>query len=206
MAWLDDVLGLVSAVAPAAIRAGTDRPYNLNFFCHRPPEPDAAREAAWRATLAPFYREHAIDPAAIPAGPGRTPFSAELAGLIEAFRPPVVSFHFGLPAPDLLARVKGWGAKVLSSATTVAEARWLQAHGADAVIAQVGHKATDQPLDPRPQSVALAVLLALLVFLVVVDVHAQRPLAQDAVLGAPEIPVPAHEQPALAEGLQHAGI
>ncbi len=120
----------------AAIRAGTDRPYNLNFFCHRPPEPDAAREAAWRATLAPFYREHAIDPAAIPAGPGRTPFSAELAGLIEAFRPPVVSFHFGLPSAELVARVKRWGARVLSSATTVDEARWLEARGVDAVIAQ----------------------------------------------------------------------
>ncbi len=120
----------------AVIRAGTDRPYNLNFFCHRPPEPDAAREAAWRATLAPFYREHAIDPAAIPAGPGRAPFSAELAGLIEAFLPPVVSFHFGLPSAELVARVKRWGARVLSSATTVDEARWLEAQGVDAVIAQ----------------------------------------------------------------------
>ena len=119
-----------------ALRAATARPFNLNFFCHRPPEPDAAREAAWRATLAPFYREHAIDPAAIPAGPGRTPFSAELAGLIEAFRPPVVSFHFGLPSAELVARVKRWGARVLSSATTVDEARWLEARGVDAVIAQ----------------------------------------------------------------------
>ena len=119
-----------------AIRAGTDRPYNLNFFCHQPPTPDAAREAAWRATLGPYYREHAIDPATIAAGPGRAPFSAELADLIEAFRPPVVSFHFGLPAAELVARVKRWGARVLSSATTVDEARWLEARGVDAVIAQ----------------------------------------------------------------------
>ncbi len=120
----------------AAIRAGTDRPYNLNFFCHQPPAPDAAREAAWRATLGPYYREHAIDPATIAAGPGRAPFSAELADLIEAFRPPVVSFHFGLPSAELVARVKRWGARVLSSATTVDEARWLEARGVDAVIAQ----------------------------------------------------------------------
>lgn len=120
----------------AAIRAGTDRPYNLNFFCHQPPTPDAAREAAWRATLGPYYREHAIDPATIAAGPGRAPFSAELADLIEAFRPPVVSFHFGLPSAELVARVKRWGARVLSSATTVDEARWLEARGVDAVIAQ----------------------------------------------------------------------
>jgi nitronate monooxygenase len=55
--------------------------------------------------------------------------------VLSEFQPPVVSFHFGLPAPDLLARVKGWGAKVLASATTVAEARWLEAHGVDAIIA-----------------------------------------------------------------------
>lgn len=120
----------------AAIRAQTDRPFNVNFFCHTPPAPDAAREAAWRATLAPAYAEFGIDPATISAGPGRRPFDAETAELLAAFAPPVVSFHFGLPPPELLARVRGWGAKVLSSATTVEEARWLEAHGVDAVIAQ----------------------------------------------------------------------
>ena len=120
----------------AAIRAQTDRPFNVNFFCHTQPAPDAAREAAWRATLAPAYAEFGIDPAAIPAGPGRRPFDAETAELLAAFAPPVVSFHFGLPSPELLARVRGWGARVLSSATTVEEARWLEAHGVDAVIAQ----------------------------------------------------------------------
>lgn len=120
----------------AAIRAQTDRPFNVNFFCHTQPAPDAAREAAWRATLAPAYAEFGIDPAAIPAGPGRRPFDAETAELLAAFAPPVVSFHFGLPSPELLARVRSWGAKVLSSATTVEEARWLEAHGVDAVIAQ----------------------------------------------------------------------
>lgn len=119
-----------------AIKAATDRPYNVNFFCHTPPQPDAAREAAWRAALALYYAELELDPAEIPAGPGRAPFSAELAEVLEAFRPPVVSFHFGLPSPELLARVKRWGARVLSSATTVEEARWLEANGADVVIAQ----------------------------------------------------------------------
>lgn len=119
-----------------ALRAGTSQPVNLNFFCHTQPEPDAAREAAWRQALAPFYAEAGLDLASVPAGPGRVPFSHAIADLIEPFRPPVLSFHFGLPAPDLLARVKAWGAVVLSSATTVAEARWLQAHGADAIVAQ----------------------------------------------------------------------
>lgn len=119
-----------------AINALTRRPYNLNFFCHTPPPADAVREARWRQLLAPYYAEFGIDPASVPEGSGRTPFSAEVADLIEPFRPPVISFHFGLPSAALLARVKSWGTKILSSATTLAEARWLEARGVDAVIAQ----------------------------------------------------------------------
>jgi len=120
----------------AAIKAATDKPYNVNFFCHTPPPPDAGREAAWRKALAPYFKEHGVDADTIPAGPGRAPFSAEAAAVLEEFKPRVVSFHFGLPSPELLARVRSWGAKILSSATTVEEARWLEAHGVDAVIAQ----------------------------------------------------------------------
>lgn len=118
------------------LRAGTERPYNVNFFCHTPPVPDAAREAQWRQALGPYYAEFGIDPAGIQPGPGRAPFTAEIADLVEPYRPPVISFHFGLPSADLLVRVKSWGSTVLSSATTVAEARWLEDHGADVIIAQ----------------------------------------------------------------------
>jgi nitronate monooxygenase len=120
----------------AAFRAGSTKPINVNFFCHVQPAPDAARDAAWRSALAPYYAELGIDADAIAAGPGRLPFGSGAADVLEAFRPEVVSFHFGLPAPDLLARVRGWGARILSSATTVDEARWLEAHGVDAIIAQ----------------------------------------------------------------------
>ena len=120
----------------AQIKAGTTRPYNVNFFCHVPPAPSAEREAAWRAALSPYYQEFGIDVNAIPAGPGRAPFSAEYADVLAEFTPAVVSFHFGLPSAELLARVRAWGAKILSSATTVDEARWLVDHGVDAVIAQ----------------------------------------------------------------------
>jgi nitronate monooxygenase len=120
----------------AAIRAATSKPFNVNFFCHTAPEPDASREAAWRDALLPYYEELGVDPSTIPSGPGRTPFSAEAAELVEELRPPVVSFHFGLPSAELLAQVKSTGAFVLSSATMVEEALWLEASGADAVIAQ----------------------------------------------------------------------
>ena len=118
------------------ITAATAKPFNLNFFCHTPPEPDPRRGAAWRSTLRPYYDELgvAIDDAAAVGGP--VPFSHEAADILSVMKPPVVSFHFGLPTPDLLHRVRSWGAKVLSSATTVDEARWLEAHGVDAVIAQ----------------------------------------------------------------------
>lgn len=120
----------------AAIKAHTDKPYNVNFFSHTSPVPNAERETAWRRTLAPYHAEFGIDTDAIPAGPGREPFSAEVADLLAEFKPPVISFHFGLPAPELLERVRTWGAKILSTATTVDEARWLEAHGVDAIIAQ----------------------------------------------------------------------
>jgi len=118
------------------LQARTQRPYNVNFFCHEPPEPSPDREAAWRETLAPYYREFGIDPGSIPAGPGRMPFSEDAAEVLAAFKPKVVSFHFGLPAAALLQRVRSMGAKILSSATTVEEARWLESRGVDAIIAQ----------------------------------------------------------------------
>lgn len=119
-----------------AIKAQTRNAYNVNFFCHQPPEVDAAREALWRTALTPYYAEFGMDPHAAPAGAGRIPFSEAAAEVLEEFKPAVVSFHFGLPSPALVARVRSWGSMIFSSATTVDEALWLQAHGADAVIAQ----------------------------------------------------------------------
>ncbi len=118
-----------------ALRAGTSRPFNVNFFCHRQPQPDPTRDAGWMAALAPYYRQCGIEPTAA-AGPGRAPFSPAFADILAELRPPVVSFHFGLPEPALLDRVRQSGAKILSSATPVDEARWLEAHGVAAVIAQ----------------------------------------------------------------------
>jgi nitronate monooxygenase len=119
-----------------AIKAQTSRPFNVNFFCHDQPAVDADREAAWRAALAAYYAEFGIDPATIKPGPGRAPFDAAAAAVLERVRPAVVSFHFGLPADDLLARVRAFGAKIVGCATTVAEARWLEAKGVDAIVAQ----------------------------------------------------------------------
>jgi len=120
----------------AYITARTTKPYNVNFFCHAPPSPSAEREREWRAALAPYYRELEIDPAAIAPETSRAPFDAKAAEVLDEFKPAVVSFHFGLPSADLLARARAGGAKIFSSATTVDEARWLEARGVDAIIAQ----------------------------------------------------------------------
>jgi nitronate monooxygenase len=119
-----------------ALRGKTGRPFNVNFFCHANPTADPEREAAWRLLLSPYLKEYGIVLPETPAAALRRPFDSEAADALEPFKPAVVSFHFGLPPADLLARVKSWGSKVLSSATTVEEASWLEARGVDAIIAQ----------------------------------------------------------------------
>ncbi|WP_147044614.1 NAD(P)H-dependent flavin oxidoreductase [Methylobacterium gnaphalii] len=131
-AWPADQIRTVVA----SIRENTDRPLNLNFFCHVAPPEDEAAEARWLARLEPYYREHGIDPASSAPMAKRAPFDATACALVEELRPKVVSFHFGLPYKALLARVRAAGSLVFASATTVAEARWLAERGVDAVIAQ----------------------------------------------------------------------
>lgn len=127
---LDQARAALALIGPC-----TSRSINLNFFCHTAPTPDAARSLNWRARLAPYYIELGLDPEAAPPSTDRRPFDNAYCELVETYRPTVVSFHFGLPSSELLERVKAIGAKVISSATTVAEARWLEDRGCDAIIA-----------------------------------------------------------------------
>ncbi|MGQ7794259.1 NAD(P)H-dependent flavin oxidoreductase [Faunimonas sp. B44] len=117
------------------IRAATNRGFAMNFFCHPALHPAEGAAERWRARLAPYYTELDLEPPA-ELSAGRAPFDDAFCALVEEIRPKVVSFHFGLPPDDLLARARSTGAKVLSSATTVAEARWLVEKGVDAIIAQ----------------------------------------------------------------------
>jgi nitronate monooxygenase len=117
------------------IRKATNRGFAMNFFCHAAPGDQTAAEAAWRRTLEGYYAELGVEPPG--SNPGaRAPFDEEFCAVVEEVRPKVVSFHFGLPHDDLLKRVRRAGAKILSSATTVREARFLAGKGVDAVIAQ----------------------------------------------------------------------
>lgn len=117
----------------ADVRAQAEGPLNLNFFCHRlrsPPD-----EAAWLEVLAPFYIEEGVGPPQT-APPPRAPFDEAMCAVVEEVRPAIVSFHFGLPEPELFARVRATGALIFGNATTVAEARYLAVQGVDAIIAQ----------------------------------------------------------------------
>lgn len=118
------------------IRSQTNRPFNLNFFAHQNPRPDQAQDSLWRKTLSPYYLELGLDPKMEVSPSSRNPFDEESCQIIEEFKPSVVSFHFGLPDHRFIERVKRSGAKILSSATTVEEAIWLEANGCDAIIAQ----------------------------------------------------------------------
>lgn len=117
-------------------RSNSRKPLNVNFFCHSEPEPQAQKQAIWQAELAAYFHEFDIDPTANSNAAQRAPYTRAQEQVLADFRPEVVSFHFGLPDEALLLEIKSWGAKVLSTATTVDEARWLEARGVDAIIAQ----------------------------------------------------------------------
>jgi nitronate monooxygenase len=144
----------------AQFRQSSSAPLNLNFFCHSLDE--QVDNSQWRAVLAPYYAAYGAEPG--PPPPLRRPFSAEWADLVEALRPEMVSFHFGLPAPDLLDRVRATGAFVVGSATSLAEGRWLAERGVDAVIAQ-GWEAGGHSgyfLTDAPEQIGLFALVRLL--------------------------------------------
>lgn len=143
------------------IRQRTARPINLNFFCHTPPN-DEQREVAWKRHLERYYVELGIDPQRPILSAARTPFGSDMCDVVEEFVPEVVSFHFGLPDARLVDRVKATGAKIISSATSVDEARWLVDRGCDAVIAQGyeagGHRGIFLGDDIRSQAGTMALV------------------------------------------------
>ena len=114
----------------------TDKPYNLNFFCHQTSDYTLAQQTAWHNLLTPYFDEFAVDVSQFTRNASRQPINQQIIDIIAPYTPAVVSFHFGLPSREIVSQIKAWGGTVLSSATTLDEARWLQTNGADAVIAQ----------------------------------------------------------------------
>lgn len=146
----------------ACFRAIAPRPFNLNFFCHSPEPVNPGREQGWRHLLRPYAIELGLDPNAEIAPTNRAAFDEIMCDTVLALAPPVVSFHFGLPEARLVKTLRAAGIFILSTATTVAEARWLADHGADAIIAQGleagGHRGMFLTDDLMTQSGLIALL------------------------------------------------
>jgi nitronate monooxygenase len=150
----------------AVLASGTPHAYLVNFFCHAQPLADAELERRWRDLLAPYYAELGLELSDTDPGSARRPFDHDAADVLEGFRPAAVSFHFGLPSDELVARVRRMGSKVFSSATTVEEAKWLEARGVDAIVVQGaeagGHRGMFLSDDVATQSPMRALLAAVL--------------------------------------------
>lgn len=144
------------------LRRATDRPFNLNFFSHAMQAPSQAQVEKWKDFLRPFYGRWGLDPESVPQSRLRMPFDEAGCSMVEELAPPVVSFHFGLPAPGLIDRLRKRNIRILSTATSVAEAKWLEDHGCDAVIAQGseagGHRGMFLEEDPARQAGLFALL------------------------------------------------
>jgi nitronate monooxygenase len=146
-------------------RALTSRSFNVNLFCHQPAERDAARETAWIEHLSPLFRETGAD---IPASlnESRTSFLADEAmmQLLLELRPPVVSFHFGVPSPERMDAFRASGILMIGNATNVNEANLLVEAGVDAIVAQGieagGHRGVFDP-DDRDERLPTQVLVRL---------------------------------------------
>ena len=167
----------------AEVRRRAKGPLNLNFFCHQMPE--QADDSAWRDLLQPYYERLGIEPAG--AGLLRMPFDEAACAAVEDVRPHIASFHYGLPSEPLLTRVQASGAIIISSATTVAEALWLEARGVDAIIAQGyeagGHSGRFLGSDPA-DALGLFALLPQLVEAVSVPVIAAGAIANGRSIAA----------------------
>jgi nitronate monooxygenase len=100
------------------------------------PPYNESRQLEWQKELQPYFTELGVKIDNLSNSANRVPFNHDVADAIESFKPEFISFHFGLPNKELLARLKKWGTKIVSSATTVEEAIWLEANGVDGIIAQ----------------------------------------------------------------------
>lgn len=145
-----------------ALRHEMERPFNLNFFCHAMEPPDAAATERWKAFLRPHYERWGLNIETVPETRLRMPFDDEMCAVVEDLKPEVVSFHFGLPVSSLVDRLRRAGIRIVSSATSVREAVWLESRGCDAIIAQGieagGHRAMFLETDVAAQTGLIALL------------------------------------------------
>jgi nitronate monooxygenase len=147
-------VGAVEAVAARemirATQALTTRSFNVNVFCHQPAVADTERETAWLSYLRPHFAKFGVEPPTELREIYKSFLDdGDMLDLFLELRPKVVSFHFGLPPQEKIARLKEAGIVLLASATNVAEAVAIAAADIDAVVAQGyeagGHRGVFNP-------------------------------------------------------------
>jgi nitronate monooxygenase len=152
-------LGLAGSTVDSAralireTRSLTDRPFNVNVFCHTRPSADLEREARWLEYLKPHFERFGAQPPTT-LGHGFAGFDDDDAMLVMLLeeRPHVVSFHLGLPASAKIAALHDAGIVLMATATSVEEGERVAAAGIDAIVAQGieagGHRGVFDPASP----------------------------------------------------------
>lgn len=128
----------------------TDKPFNVNLFCHAPAIHDSARETQWLNVLAPFFAEFdAVAPAALREIYTSFVEDPDMLQMLLEEKPAVVSFHFGLPPQSAIDALKDAGIILLCSVTNLAEAQLAEHAGVHALVAQGyeagGHRGVFDP-------------------------------------------------------------
>jgi nitronate monooxygenase len=159
-----DVVGARAMIE--AVKDQTTGPFNVNVFCHEPANRHTDRESAWLAALKPVFERYDARPqSALREIYTSFVVDLEMLELFEELRPPVVSFHFGLPSAEVIARLKAFGAVLFSTATNLSEAQRAAESGVDAIVAQGveagGHRGVFDPaaVDSGMGTLALTRLL-----------------------------------------------
>lgn len=149
------------------VRERTRGPFNVNLFTHQPAVANPGREAAWIERLRPdFEAVGAVPPPALREIYRSFIEDDEMLAMLLSERPPVISFHFGLPDEGRIRALKDSGITLLATATSLAEAKAIEAAGIDAIVAQGweagGHRGSFNPDAPDDQlgTLALVRLLA----------------------------------------------
>lgn len=162
-------LGLASSNvndARAAIqrtRALTSAPFNVNFFCHRTPRADSERESRWLDYLSELFQEFGASPPAQLNSPYPSFIDdAAMQDMVLQERPPIISFHFGVPSGAVIEKLKTAGITLMATATTLTEAEIIESAGLEFIIAQGveagGHRGVFDPHDNDQGMTTLALV------------------------------------------------
>lgn len=147
----------------AHTRSLTSAPFNVNFFCNKAASPDPVRESVWLNYLTPLFNELGADvPTELHAPYDSFNDNPAMQDMLLHEKPPVVSFHFGIPSDTVIQELKAAGITLMATATTLAEAKTIESAGVDLIVAQGveagGHRGVFDPHDSDQGLTTLALV------------------------------------------------